>query len=220
MHHERSGAVSVDACIQKVDTTGELTVRMPLARMLVAGYVHSLRRYRCVAGVSSVGVYLFARAQPEYLFAKSQKNRGKHTLTDMALIRWWQSTMQSALLYAMSAGQHKNGQGAGAGCKADALAYCVIPGAAASEATSPWFLGSRNSADNKPSVDPASSQQHAQNNDRDEGPSVRWIWGLPYPDSACAHNHVLQFPDDPMTRLLSEPHSSSWSVSMLLEMLS
>ncbi|KAJ1720169.1 hypothetical protein LPJ53_005173 [Coemansia erecta] len=36
---------------------------------------------------------------------------------------------------------------------------------------------------------------------------------------ARAHDCVLQFPDDPMTRLLSEPHSSTWSVAMLLEML-
>ncbi|KAJ2549909.1 hypothetical protein EV175_004263 [Coemansia sp. RSA 1933] len=220
--HNQNGnvaTVSVDACIQKIDTTGELSMRMPLARTLVAGYMRSLRRYRCLSGISSIGVYLFARAQPEYLFAKSQQNRGKRTLADMALIKWWQGTMQYALLRAMSVGRREDGQGVGSGCKAAALAYCVIPGAAANEAAS-WFLGSCNSANNTPLVDDTIAQQSSQSKDNGECPPVRWSWGLPYPDSARAHNCVLQFPDDPMTRLLSEPHSNSWSVAMLLEMLS
>ncbi|KAJ1661994.1 hypothetical protein IW140_006236 [Coemansia sp. RSA 1813] len=222
LHPEQNGtaaatvAVTMDACIQKIDTTGELTVRMPLARSLVAGYVYSLRRYRCVDGISNIGVYLFARAQPEYLFAKSQQNRGKHTLNDMALIKWWQGTIQSALMYAMSADECKNEHGTSSDCKA----YCVIPGAAASEAYAPWFLGSRRNTDNNASAESTDKQKSASNDAYTENPSVRWAWGLPYPDNARAHDCVLQFPDDPMTRLLSESHSSSWSVAMLLEMLS
>ncbi|KAJ2543989.1 hypothetical protein GGF49_001631 [Coemansia sp. RSA 1853] len=78
-------AITVNACIEKVDTSGELQSRMPLARMMVAGYVCSLQRYSKALDVASVGVHLFARAQPEYLFAKSQHNPGKHTLDDIGL---------------------------------------------------------------------------------------------------------------------------------------
>ncbi|KAJ2567971.1 hypothetical protein GGH12_000102 [Coemansia sp. RSA 1822] len=46
---------------------------------MVAGYVCSLQRYSKALDVASVGVHLFARAQPEYLFAKSQHNPGSQS---------------------------------------------------------------------------------------------------------------------------------------------
>ncbi|KAJ2498530.1 hypothetical protein GGH96_004254 [Coemansia sp. RSA 1972] len=152
-------AIAVNACIEKVDTSGELQSRMPLARMMVAGYVCSLQRYSKALDVESVGVHLFARAQPEYLFAKSQHN--------------------------------------------PAVAYYVVPGADAHDA--PVVLG--NQSGFKIGANDTAS------------PAVDWKWGLSHPAEAIAHNCVLQFPDDPITRLLAKSHTQSWTVAMLLEML-
>ncbi|KAJ2780750.1 hypothetical protein GGI15_003433 [Coemansia interrupta] len=81
-----------------------------------------------------------------------------------------------------------------------ATVNCIAPGSTASEAS--WFIGSKGNGI-----------------DTSEPKPIKWVWGLPYSEAARAHDCVLQFPDDPMTRLLSEPHSSTWSVAMLLEML-
>ncbi|KAJ2776945.1 hypothetical protein H4R18_005405 [Coemansia javaensis] len=112
-------AVAVDVCIEKVDTSGELGPRIPLARMLVAGYVRSLRAYRAVLDVPAVGVHLFARAQPEYLFAGSRANPGKRVLGDLALIKWWRRTLDCSLA---DSGPERP------------VAHCVVPGADAGEA--------------------------------------------------------------------------------------
>ncbi|KAJ2454663.1 hypothetical protein EV183_001411 [Coemansia sp. RSA 2336] len=170
--------IAVNACISKVDTTGELA-RMPLVRMLVAGYLASFRRYSLALDIVSVGIHLFARAQPEYLFANSKHNPGKHTLEDSKLIAWWQRTLQFGLAYAMKHSAES--------ITDKTVAFCVVPG----------------------------GEQQCIHGDS----AVEWKWGLPHPSEATAHNCVLQFPDDPITRLLAEPHTKTWSVSMLLEML-
>ncbi|KAJ1891135.1 hypothetical protein LPJ66_007089 [Kickxella alabastrina] len=217
-----SSSVAVDVCIEKVDTSGELSIRMPLVSALIAGYMRSLRRYRAPLGIDAVGVHLFARAQPEYLFAKSQGNPGKRILDDLALIKWWQGTLQSGLAYAMISDNST-------ASSLTAIANCIVPGTSVGEA--PWFLGPQSGirvseadkAIEQPATgmmtkcDPADTALSACSKAHH---TVQWKWGLPYDDTARAHDCVLQFPDDPMTRLLSEPHSGAWSVHTLLEMLS
>ncbi|KAJ2702960.1 hypothetical protein FB645_004085 [Coemansia sp. IMI 203386] len=212
-----AASVAVDVCIEKIDTSGFLSARMPLVKMLVAGYLQSLHRYHAATAVPTVGVHLFARAQPEYLFAKSQSNPGKHILDDLALVKWWQSALDYSIRYATHAEQ--NG-----GCLDNVAAHCVVPGSTASEA--PWFLGSdqhtttNNTSDADGTIGQyTESKPAAAATNATTSPSIKWTWGLPYVSSARAHDCVLQFPDDPMTRLLYEPHSNSWSVSMLIEML-
>ncbi|KAJ2709535.1 hypothetical protein H4R19_004205 [Coemansia spiralis] len=187
--------VAVNACIEKLDTSGELSTRMPLARMVVAGYLCSLQKYQIALDIPSVGVHLFARAQHEYLFARSRENPRKSALDDLALIKWWKRTLDLGLAYAASAvsssGPHQPA------CAT--TAHCAVPGSDPSEASS--ILGAPHAT-----PDPGS-------------PTVHWTWGLQYPAESRAHDCILQFPDDPMTRLLAEPHSSSWSVAMLFEML-
>ncbi|KAJ2077843.1 hypothetical protein H4R24_004882 [Coemansia sp. RSA 988] len=200
--------VTVDTCIEKLDTSGMLSSRMPLARQIVAGYLCSLQKYRKALNVPVVGVHLFARAQHEYLFAKSQDNPGKHILDDLALIKWWQRTISFALIYAMShvsyslqsnAKESSGEEAVAHKCPSEkVVAHCVIPGAEPNDAYT--FTGAQ-------SVTEAADR-------------VDWKWGLPYPSDSLAHDCVLQFPDDPITRLLAEPHSRGWSVAMLLEMLS
>ncbi|KAJ2498903.1 hypothetical protein IWW47_003423 [Coemansia sp. RSA 2052] len=196
--------MAVDCCIEKLDTSGELAGRMPLARALVAGYLRSLHRYSAALNVSAAGVHLFARAQPEYLFAKSKGNAGKRILDDLNLVKWWQSTLQFALEYA-SHGSHPSAcsESAAAGGRT-AVVNCIVPGSTMRD--SPWFFGKDDCAGSNEGVARVRS--------------VDWRWGLPYPLNVRAHDCVLQFPDDPITRLLSEEHSSVWSVSALLDMLS
>ncbi|KAJ1946827.1 hypothetical protein EC988_005491, partial [Linderina pennispora] len=117
-----STSVSVDACIEKLDTSGAQSERMPLARALVAGYTASLGRYMGMGMRPHITLSLFARAQPEYLFARSQHNAAKRILGDLDLIKWWMRTLQFAITCAPS---HT------------AVAHCIVPGLDASEA--PWF---------------------------------------------------------------------------------
>ncbi|KAI8318849.1 hypothetical protein GQ54DRAFT_299808 [Martensiomyces pterosporus] len=287
--------VAVDACIEKVDTSGELSVRVPLVRAIVAGYLVSLRRHQRTLGCPSAGVHLFARSQPEYLFAKSKDNSHKHILGDLALVKWWMKTLHFALAYAVGKClvSHKccsnanaaattvpsldvdNGQSACLSCRHTAVANCIVPGSAESE--SPWFhrqdaessginaaaaaaaaitSGVTTSspttrsykehngqglhtiddmAESKlvaPNASVISSSQAPIVSKDKEGSNlltpdllaananVEWKWGLPYPLNARAHDCVLQFPDDPITRLLEAKHSGTWPVSMLLEILS
>ncbi|KAJ2824168.1 hypothetical protein GGI24_003484 [Coemansia furcata] len=197
--------IAVDCCIEKLDTSGELVCRMPIARALVAGYLRSLHRYSAALNIPSVGVHLFARAQPEYLFAKSKDNPRKRILGDLELVKWWQRALEFALEYGAGSTLDKNNPPSAcpepvSACSRTAVANCIVPGSTMGE--SPWFFGNNSGSCNERSK------------------SVDWKWGLPYPLSARAHDCVLQFPDDPITRLLAEAHSSSWSVSALLDMLS
>ncbi|KAJ2797605.1 hypothetical protein H4R20_005124, partial [Coemansia guatemalensis] len=211
--------VAVDTCIEKLDTSGMLSSRMPLARQIVAGYLCSLQKYRKALDVPTVGVHLFARAQQEYLFAKSRENPGKHILDDFALIKWWQRTITFALTYAMShtscslqasANGSSGTEAAARTCSPETVvAHCVVPGAEPNDAYT--FTGALTDTANDTSNGHAGTETVAR---------IDWRWGLPYPSNALAHDCVLQFPDDPITRLLAEPHSRGWSVAMLLEILS
>ncbi|KAJ2891808.1 hypothetical protein IWW38_003465, partial [Coemansia aciculifera] len=181
-------AIAVDCCIEKLDTSGELAGRMPLARTLVAGYLKSLHRYTVALNASAAGVHLFARAQPEYLFARSKDNPGKRILNDLELVKWWQSTLKFALEYSTCS----NSSSACSESSRAAVVNCIVPGSTMNESS--WFLGNNC----------AGSSEIAENSR-----PIDWRWGLPYPLNARAHDCVLQFPDDPITRLLSENHSSA-----------
>lgn len=69
--------------ISKVDTT--MNKYKGLTARLVQAYIASLP--------SSTSVFVFARAQPEYLFAESAKNTSKSVLNDRQLVSWWLSTL-------------------------------------------------------------------------------------------------------------------------------
>lgn len=74
--------------ISKIDTT---TTKMKgLTGRLVQGYITSLP--------PSTAVYVFARAQPQYLFAKSAENKSKAVLDDRSLVSWWLFTLNKVPL--------------------------------------------------------------------------------------------------------------------------
>ncbi|KAI7904821.1 histone acetylation protein-domain-containing protein [Cokeromyces recurvatus] len=71
--------------ISKVDTTTTLKKYQGLTARIVQSYIASLP--------SSTSVFVFARAQPQYLFAKSAENKLKSTLSDRDLVSWWLSVL-------------------------------------------------------------------------------------------------------------------------------
>lgn len=107
--------------IAKIDTSGnwpipgsESQMKKSPVRALVHGYLNAMRSHKIKVSISSApssteqrtqqlstctpktSLYVFARAQPQYLFARSIKNRGKHILDDRGLIRWWKNMVGSA----------------------------------------------------------------------------------------------------------------------------
>ncbi|KAK4512983.1 uncharacterized protein ATC70_003694 [Mucor velutinosus] len=69
--------------ISKVDTTSNWKKYKGLTARVVQSYISSLPRYS--------SIFVFARAQPQYLFAKSAKNKAKSVLDDRQLVSWWLS---------------------------------------------------------------------------------------------------------------------------------
>lgn len=70
--------------ISKVDTTATWKQYQGLTTRVVQSYITSLPKLSCV--------FVFARAQPQYLFAKSAENKAKSVLNDRQLVSWWLST--------------------------------------------------------------------------------------------------------------------------------
>ncbi|KAL9541802.1 hypothetical protein MBANPS3_008926 [Mucor bainieri] len=69
--------------ISKVDTTSSWKKYRGLTARVVQSYISSLPRHS--------SVFVFARAQPQYLFAKSAENKAKSVLDDRQLVSWWLS---------------------------------------------------------------------------------------------------------------------------------
>lgn len=67
--------------ISKVDTTTTLKAYSGLTARVVQSYISSLP--------SQTSVFVFARAQPQYLFAKSAENKDKKVMSDRELVSWW-----------------------------------------------------------------------------------------------------------------------------------
>jgi regulator of Ty1 transposition protein 109 len=80
--------------VSKADSTGYLhLLNLPNGapspiRQVCATFLAHLLDHRRRHHVQSV-VNLFARAQAQYLFPGSVKNKGKHVLDDRGLVRWW-----------------------------------------------------------------------------------------------------------------------------------
>ncbi|ORX58871.1 hypothetical protein DM01DRAFT_1333489 [Hesseltinella vesiculosa] len=70
--------------VSKIDTSGSPLSR-GVAKRLVIAYLTSLP--------PSTKIHVFARAQPQYLFAKSARHPDKHVLSDRQLVRWWHQVL-------------------------------------------------------------------------------------------------------------------------------
>ncbi|KAH8805835.1 histone acetylation protein-domain-containing protein [Xylogone sp. PMI_703] len=89
-----STASSTTIFVSKADSTGYLTLlKLPRGspspiRDISCTFLKYLVQERRRKNTRTV-VSLFARAQDQYLFPGSIKNRGKHVLDDRGLVRWW-----------------------------------------------------------------------------------------------------------------------------------
>ncbi|KAG0074150.1 hypothetical protein BGZ93_001957 [Podila epicladia] len=157
--------------IAKVDTSGNWPIpgsqsqmkskRNPV-RALVLGYLKAMRSYKISISsappssteqptlstkcMPKTSLYIFARAQPQYLFARSIKNPGKHVLDDRGLIRWWKNMVGSA--YAQGDDDNKRPIKASwhiPGCESERRAVAITqagPSSATGEDTSDiWTYG-------------------------------------------------------------------------------
>ncbi|KAJ3013709.1 UNVERIFIED_CONTAM: hypothetical protein HDU68_000576 [Siphonaria sp. JEL0065] len=100
--------------VEKIDSSGfGLHKRAGAARALVANYVADLvsRRDRGISEFeyNQISIHVFARAQPQYLFADSAWNSDKRILTDSELVSWWAKTLTAA-------------------CKSNAAYFAFVPG--------------------------------------------------------------------------------------------
>ncbi|RDB18040.1 hypothetical protein Hypma_000870 [Hypsizygus marmoreus] len=75
--------------VSKVDSTGQATSPSPthtVVRTLFTYYADPATR---PIAAENLWIYLFARAQPQYLFPNSAEFAGKHPLSDIQLCAWW-----------------------------------------------------------------------------------------------------------------------------------
>ncbi|KAF9581226.1 hypothetical protein BGW38_001846 [Lunasporangiospora selenospora] len=139
-------------------------------------------------------LYIFARAQPQYLFAESAKNPQKYVLDDRKLVRWWKNMISSVY------GQDSSDQGKPSPTmpgqtpkKSQVEAFWHIPGIE-TERQATNIIRSPISA--LPSAEASPSEPNM----------FGWTYG--YPDKGAkdlAQGLIPQFPDDPKSRMLQSP---------------
>ncbi|KAH8652308.1 histone acetylation protein-domain-containing protein [Xylariales sp. PMI_506] len=139
-------AYSTIIFISKADSTGYLTLLnlrrgtpSPI-REITTTFIAYLVANRRRKGIQCV-VNLFARAQAQYLFPGSVKNKGKHVLDDRGLVKWWCRVLNPLLEQAEPTSKTWN----------NIHAYLTIPGLDAyemraflprsSSTASSWTLG-------------------------------------------------------------------------------
>ncbi|KAG9068800.1 hypothetical protein KI688_011086 [Linnemannia hyalina] len=143
-------------------------------------------------------LYIFARAQPQYLFANSAKNPQKRVLDDRGLVRWWKNTAASVYAESMDSSttattttttqeheQEAEGKRIG-NRKTKVQGWWHIPG-----------IETERQANNV-----IQSTTATTNNSK----AFEWIYGYPDKDSKELANALIpQFPDDPKSRMMQSP---------------
>lgn len=157
--------------ISKVDTSGywSRSSSSSPTRALVAAYLASLP--------AETDVHVFARAQPQYLFANSAENKLKRAQDDRGLMKWWKRVLTESFKALNSADERKDN----------------IATTPADEIKAWWFI---------PGIE---TEREATATIRDTIPAAaagpsRWIYGMPYDPNARARTVIPRFPDDAKSR--------------------
>ncbi|KAF9132610.1 hypothetical protein BG015_003680, partial [Linnemannia schmuckeri] len=134
-------------------------------------------------------LYIFARAQPQYLFANSAKNPQKRVLDDRGLVRWWKNTVASVYTESMdtAATTTLEQEAEGDRKKTQVKGWWHIPG--------------------------IETERQAHNVIRSTSSTItsstkafEWTYGYPDKDSTELANALIpQFPDDPKSRMMQSP---------------
>ncbi|KAG0174998.1 hypothetical protein DFQ28_003420 [Apophysomyces sp. BC1034] len=190
--------------ISKVDTTGCSPTRNVTSRVIRA-YLHS---------VGKASVHIFARPQPQYIFANSRKFTDKVQLNDRELIRWWRKLLSNPTL---GVKDKKEKQEAEQG-KLKSLWRWLTGTAKKESVENPeeqkqsekaeaetrawWFV---------PGIDDEESALREIGNTQAKV-ETSWKYGYPYEGKAIAKHVIPQFEDDAKSRLLSNMCSLKKSV--------
>ncbi|GJJ77804.1 regulator of Ty1 transposition protein 109 [Entomortierella parvispora] len=212
----RKGAQSVERIVYvaKVDTSGYWPppsvngangvdikkVKSP-TQSLVQGYLKAVRDGQLNKGddntrgrvvTSKTSLFVFARAQPQYLFANSADNEKKRVLDDRGLVRWWKNMLGSVFVSPLNATT-----------SADTIS-------SASSLKAYWFI---------PGVD---SERQAMGVIRQQYPpqslstgGFTWTYGYPDKESTeKASTLIPQFPDDPKSRMMRSASCQNGNVDI------
>ncbi|KAG0319860.1 hypothetical protein BG000_003759, partial [Podila horticola] len=195
--------------IAKVDTSGNWPIpgselqmkneRNPV-RSLVHGYLKAMRSHKISISPApssteqptlsttctpTTSLYIFARAQPQYLFARSTKNPGKHVLDDRGLIRWWKNMVGSAYIK-----EGDDNSGSERSIKAS------------------WHIPGCESERHALAITQAGSSSAAREDTIDV-----WTYGHPYKGVTGKSRDVIpQFPDDPKSRMIQSDSTAKGAV--------
>ncbi|CAO3569819.1 unnamed protein product [Mortierella alpina] len=157
--------------------------------------------------VSKTSLFVFARAQPQYLFAESAKHSGKRVLDDRGLVRWWKNMITSAYsepsssLSSPSSSSSSSSSQSSLPCKIQG--WWLIPGIE-SERQAMNVIQSKT-----PSRTPATTTTTTTTTITAGAPSLTPLalqYGYSDKDSKeMAQTLIPQFPDDPKSRMLKSP---------------
>jgi regulator of Ty1 transposition protein 109 len=173
--------------VSKADSSGYLhLLNLPTGspsplREISSTFLSYLVERRRRPGIRTI-VSLFARAQDQYLFARSIHNKGKHVLDDRGLVKWWCKVLDPLI---NTANEKKIN-----GSWEDVRGYLLVPGLDNYETRS--FL---------PPSSSASSSSSSAVKPWSVGHPLTQISRFPSAPPRCLIPH---FPDDPKSRFLDE----------------
>ena len=178
-------ASSTTLFVSKADSSGFLhLLNLPSdtpspLKGVTTTFLQYLLQHRCREGIQTI-ISLFARAQDQYLFARSIENKKKHVLDDTGLVKWWCRILDPLLKVSINGEDNAKPSTEE---EKQAKAYLTIPGLTPHESTS--FL-------------PPSASSRAR---WSIGDPLRKISRHDDPPPRCVIPH---FPDDPKSRFLDE----------------
>ncbi|KAF9571342.1 hypothetical protein EC968_000715 [Mortierella alpina] len=146
--------------------------------------------------ITRTSLFVFARAQPQYLFAESVKNIGKRVLDDRGLVRWWKNMITSAYDLPCSSPSTST---LSSSLTSKIQGWWLIPGIETerqalnviqSKSPSRTPVTATSTTTGSPSLMPALSLHYGYS-DKDS--------------KEMAHTLIPQFPDDPKSRMMKSP---------------
>ncbi|KAF9404103.1 hypothetical protein BGZ94_004381 [Podila epigama] len=211
--------------VAKVDTSGAWRLLdfkgCPMTnptRALVHGYLKALRTIKVTAvlpGTSSQVVsyvpettlHIFARDQPQYLFAKSAKNPGKQPLSDRGLVRWWKNRIE--LAYKTDATPEKSDHGV----SKDNNEIVASTADDTRSISAWWHIPGISSERHALSLIQGNTQPSFIVSDTATKESF-WKYGYYGQGDMKSGDVIPRFPDDPTSRMISSPSCGNGSVNV------